>query len=303
MKKKAISLIISALIIGGLAGCSKKDTDVKDTSNKVATEEKVKEGVIKEDTDKKEEVKKEEDKKVDEVKEEAPKQEVVEEKKEEVKKEDTDKKEEPKKEEVKKEAEKPQTTTPKKETTNTNSNTTKPSNGTSTGNKTEPKPAETKPAETKPAETKPAETKPAVQKPLEYKADLTQQVYNEMIRVGVVNTNRIYKGEQVSYFKSVFEEMKKGTKTPQQAVDTLVGYRWREEDTEFVERPMREMYINNNGVTSCIYETSKKTASDIAQEMIDTQLFIIGRNIYVDVYYNPNNGTYKIYALTLTVID
>lgn len=287
MKKKVISLIISALIIGGLAGCSKKDTDVKDTSNKVATEEKVKEGVIKEDTDKKEEVKKEEDKKVDEVKEEAPKQEVVEEKKEEVKKEEP-KKEEPKKEVVKKEAEKPQTTTPKKETTNTNNNTTKPSNGTSTGNKTEPKPAETKPVE---------------QKPLEYKADLTQQVYNEMIRVGVVDTNRIYKGEQVSYFKSVFEEMKKGTKTPQQAVDTLVGYRWREEDTKFVERPMREMYIMNNGVTSCIYETSKKTASDIVQELSDTQLFIIGRNIYVDVYYNPNNGTYKVYALTLIVID
>jgi len=43
---------------------------------------------------------------------------------------------------------------------------------------------------------------------LEYKADLTQQVYNEMIRVGAVDTKRIYKGEQVSYFKSVYEEMK-----------------------------------------------------------------------------------------------
>jgi len=137
---------------------------------------------------------------------------------------------------------------------------------------------------------------------LEYKADLTQQVYNEMIRVGAVDTKRIYKGEQVSYFKSVYEEMKKGTKTPQQAKDTLAGYTWREEDTKFVERPMREMFCDNN-VTAGIYETNKKTASAIAQEMIDTQLFIIGRNIYVDVYYNPNNGTYKIYALTLTVWD
>ena len=58
---------------------------------------------------------------------------------------------------------------------------------------------------------------------MEYKADLTQQVYNEMIRVGAVDTKRIYKGEQVSYFKSVYEEMKKGTKTPQQAKDTLAG--------------------------------------------------------------------------------
>lgn len=32
--KKSVSVIISALIIGGLAGCAKKDTDVKDTSNK-----------------------------------------------------------------------------------------------------------------------------------------------------------------------------------------------------------------------------------------------------------------------------
>jgi len=100
----------------------------------------------------------------------------------------------------------------------------------------------------------------------------------------------------------VYEEMKKGTKTPQQAKDTLAGYTWREEDTKFVERPMREMFCDNN-VTAGIYETNKKTASAIAQEMIDTQLFIIGRNIYVDVYYNPNNGTYKIYALTLTVWD
>lgn len=137
---------------------------------------------------------------------------------------------------------------------------------------------------------------------MEYKADLTQQVYNELIRVGAIDTKRIYTGEKVSYFESVYEEMKKGTKTPQQAKDTLAGYTWREEDTRFVERPIREMYCYND-VTAGIYETSKKTASDIAQEMIDTQLFIIGRNIYVDIYYNPNNGAYKVYALTLTVWD